>query len=501
MCLGGIALSEKSLKQKVAIGTVWVLLLRFALRGIGLISTMILARILLPEDYGLIALGYSVYTFIEMLAAFGFDMVLVQKAKLERSDYDSAWTARLICYTVLAVVFVGLADVASAFYNEPRLTPIIYVLGVQMFLRGLENMALVDFRRELMFDKEFKYKVSIKIIGFCVTIPLAFYLQNYWALLWGTIVSKVASVALSYYFRPYMPSICFEKTREIMDFSKWLLFTNIAQFFRSQLPNIMLGKYVSSGAVGIYSIGTEIARFSSQELVAAMNRPVYSGFAKLKQNKDELVKNYLEVVGFQAFVVLPMGFGLAATSDYAVRVILGSNWLSVIEPISILAISVALSSISSCCQYIYLVSGKPKLPFTISLFGLAIFAPQVLLFTEKYGLMGVVYAHFVSNTLTAMLNFWMVSRTLQISLQKIVSVLLRPFLGALAMVYVLSYWLMPELLGVVSNPLVGLLIVVPVGAAIYALLTFGFWLAQGKPESPEHLAIRMLREKLLKRFA
>lgn len=115
-----MGLSEKSLKKRVAIGTVWVLLLRFALRGIGLISTMILARILVPEDYGLIALGYSVYTFIEMLAAFGFDMVLVQKAKLERSDYDSAWTARLICYTVLAIVFAALSDVAAAFYMALR---------------------------------------------------------------------------------------------------------------------------------------------------------------------------------------------------------------------------------------------------------------------------------------------------------------------------------------------------------------------------------------------
>jgi lipopolysaccharide exporter len=491
-------MTDSNLKKRVAIGTLWVLLLRVTLRGIGLISTMILARILVPEDYGLIAMGFSVYMLIEMLAAFGFDMVLVQKTELTKSDYDSTWTARLICYSVLSVVLALTAGYAAEFYAEPRITPIIQALAVQMFLSGLENIALVDFRRDLLFDKEFKYKVTVKIIGFCITIPLAFYLENYWALIWGGVISKAASVVLSYYYRPYKPAICFEKTKEIFDFSKWLLMMNMAQFFRSQLPNMVLGKYISSTAVGVYSIGTEIARFSSQELVAAMNRPVYSGFAKLKDDPKELAKNYLEVVGFQSFIVLPLGFGLSASAEFAVKVMLGLKWVDVIEPISILALSVALSSISSCCQYVYLVSGKPRLSFTVSMVGLAIFAPLVIMCVQTYGVMGVVYAHFVSNVITAALNFWLVSRNLVASMSDIISVLLRPICSALTMHFVLSQYITPVLSGNIESSVVALLVAVFSGAAIYGSMTFGLWVLQGRPESAEAIALNLIKDKIAK---
>lgn len=491
-----MAVSNSEIKKRVAIGTVWMMLLKVAVRGIGILSTIILARLLLPEDYGIVAMALAFYALIEMLAAFGFDFMLVQKQSITREDYDSAFTARLICYIILAIIVLLSAHPVASFYGESALANILYALAFQMFLSGLDNIALVDFRREMMFDKEFKYQVAVKVVGFVVTVALAYTLRSYWALIIGSISLRFANIIFGYYFRPYRPRICFTKTKEIMSFSKWLLLMNFASYFRSQLPNIVLGKFVSTRAVGIYSMGAEIGQTSSQEIVAAMNRPVYSGFAKLASNLSELQKNFLDVLGFQALIVLAMGFGVGATSELVVEVALGVNWLDLGEPLILLSLGYALGAISSCCIYIYMAQGHPRYCFVVSLIGLIVFAPQVIIFVDMYGMMGVVIAHAITCAVSTLIAYSLAASVLQMSTFRILSVVLRPLFGASLMFLVERNWVMPFLRDWAENIYLALLLSVIAGAIVYIVSVLGLWLMQGKPDSAERQLMTFVWSKL-----
>ena len=488
--------TREQVNQKVTLGVIWMLLLRVSTRTIGIVSTIILARLLTPEDYGLVALAMSVYMLLEMFAAFGVDFSLVQKKHLERADYDSAFTFQCICYSTLSLILALSAHQVGNFFDDARLVPIIWLLSVNMVMSGLNNIALVDFRRELQFDKEFKLNISVKLIGFFITVYLAYELRSYWALVIGASLSRFFLLLMGYWFRPYLPRICFSRIGEIFNFSRWLLVMNFAAFIRKQLPNVVLGKVVSSSAVGLHSLGSEVGQSVTQELTAAMNRPVYSGFAKLSHDIQELRKNFLEVLSLQAVLILPLGFGVASVSELLVSVLLGEKWTELGEPLIFLSLGFAVSGISSCCIYIYMALDKSKYCFITSFVGLLVFAPQVFLLVESHGLLGVVYAHLITSVLVAVLAYAIVANVLQTSLLHICRAFWRPYMAAIAMFTLERYWVLNAVESLSALEAIQLIAAVGVGASVYLFVLYGLWLLSGRPHGAERVVIDWLAARV-----
>jgi len=481
-------------------GSLWMLLFNAGNRGLGLISTMILARILVPEDYGLVAMSMSIYALLEIMAAFGFDVVLIQKRDVVRDDYDSAWSVRLVCYSILAAGFYFSAATAAAFYADDRLKAIIQVLAFAMLLSGFENIRLVDFRKHLEFSKEFWYQLSVKLVGFSITVPLAFVLRNYWALVIGILAMKVGALVLGYIYRPYMPRLCFDKAKEIFHFSKWLLLTNFLSFFVNNLPIFVLGKLSGSRAVGLYSIGSEIAQYSSAEVVAPINRAVFPGYAKLKNNLDELRKSYLEVIGIQALIILPLGFGLSVTAEYVIQIILGGNWGDAVAPMRILAIASALMALSSNSAYIYFVLEKPHLNFAVALVKALILGPTLIVLTLYYGLMGAVSAYLITYLITPFVHYWLINRFLGVGFKNIFATLYRPVLASLVMFGILHMGFVQNLLALLELAILKALLMAVIGAAIYVGFILGLWNLSGRPNTAEAQAVGVFLKAKAKIF-
>lgn len=477
--------NSSSINQKVATGTLWVLLQKFFLRGMGMVSTVILARWLSPEDYGLTAIAMSAYAFLVLFSAFGFNFALVGKDSLDADDYNSAFTIRLICYSILALAFSASAQAVALFFDDPRLVMITYTLSIMMFLSGLENIAVVDFQRNFQFDKEFKIGIYAKIIGFVTTISLAYFLRSYWALIIGSLSLRFTTVILSYYFRPYRPKICFTRAKEIMNFSRWLLLSNFIAYFRDQLPNIFLGKTLSTESVGLYSMGREISTSVTSEIVGAMNRPAYSGFAKLSNHLEELRKNVLDLIGVQALFILPMGFGVSAVATVLIPLLLGEKWQPSVALIEILAISSCIGSMSACTGYVYMSLGKPKLSFFISLTGLIIFLPLLFFGVDQLGLIGAAYASIVVSITMTLISFFIMGRVLLLKLQCIAAILYRPIFASITMFITVKYYALPYFVGAILSNELALLISVLIGATIYTTLIAVLWFLWGKPHSTE----------------
>ncbi|MEM7044548.1 MAG: oligosaccharide flippase family protein, partial [Pseudomonadota bacterium] len=136
-----------SLKRQIAAGAVWLISGRLVVRLIGLSSTIILARLLAPEDFGLIALAMGFVALLNVMSAFSFDLALIADQKAGRAEYDAAWSMGLIKGIVGAGALLLAADPAGAYFDDPRLTPIFQVLALFILLRGFENIGTVDFRK------------------------------------------------------------------------------------------------------------------------------------------------------------------------------------------------------------------------------------------------------------------------------------------------------------------------------------------------------------------
>lgn len=388
------------LNKNIAIGTLWLLSLKFLVRGMGIISTLLLVRLLAPEDFGLNAIAMSIFSFIEIFSRFGFDTVLIQKQNVSRSHYDTAWTFNVLFgFFSFTCVFFS-SSVISSFYSNENLNNILLCISFLFLINGFMNIGIVDFRKNFTFDKEFKLHIIPKVIGFLVTISLAFYFKNYWALIVGTLVWKVAICFFSYSLHPYRPRFSLSKTKELFNFSKWIFVGNYIDFINTKSPELLVGKLLSAKAAGLFSIGAEISNFATSELVSNVNRAAYPGYSKVAYNPIELEKLYLNVMKGISFWAIPAGIGLASVSQSLVPVVLGAQWADSAEIIEYLALGSLLFSLNSNTVYIFLAIAKPQISIFVSTVRVLIFIPLIIVLIHLNGYVGAAQAVLISSFIT-----------------------------------------------------------------------------------------------------
>jgi lipopolysaccharide exporter len=218
--------------RKMAKGAAWMVLFKLTQRVIGIVSTLILARLLVPADFGLVAMAISVFAVLEIMSSFSFDLALIQNQSAERRHYDTVWTFNVLFALLNAVVMVVLAVPAAAFFVEPRIEWIMYSLALCALISGFDNVGVVAFQKDLELHKEFYFGVAKKLATFAVTIALAFAWKNYWALIAGMIAGRFVGLVMSYWAHPYRPRFSLAAAGELFHFSKWMLVNNIHQQFR-----------------------------------------------------------------------------------------------------------------------------------------------------------------------------------------------------------------------------------------------------------------------------
>ena len=174
-----------TVQGRMASGAGWMLLLTFVDRSVGVVSTLILARLLVPADFGIVAMAWSFIFIAELLAAFGFDVALIQKQDATRRHFDTAWTMNVSLGAVILIMMLVAAGPVSRFYDQPAVFWVICALAWSPLIAGFENIGVVAFRKDLDFRKEFAYQIIRRLVGFAVTIPLALLMRNYWALVIG----------------------------------------------------------------------------------------------------------------------------------------------------------------------------------------------------------------------------------------------------------------------------------------------------------------------------
>src|SRR5688500_7124382 len=166
-------------------GSAWMIAMRWATRALGLVSTIILARLLAPEDFGVVAMAMVVVGFLEVFTHTGVDLALIRDAQATREHYDTAWTLEILQAALLALALLAAAPYATGYFGDARVLEVMQILSLRAFVGGFENIGVVAFRRELNFTREFWFGVFKKMSTVAVTIVAAFVFRSYWALVLG----------------------------------------------------------------------------------------------------------------------------------------------------------------------------------------------------------------------------------------------------------------------------------------------------------------------------
>lgn len=480
--------------RKLASGAAWMVLFKLAERTLGVISTLILARLLVPADFGLIAMATAFVAMLELLGAFGFDIALIHRQDATRAHYDTAWTFNVAVGALLAVAVVAASGPIAAFYREPAVQPLICTLALGSLAQGFENIGVVAFRKELAFDKEFRFQVAKKLAMFLVTVPLAFVLRSYWALAAGIVTGRVVSVFLSYRVHAYRPRLTLAAAADLARFSKWLLLNNVLAFARERAADFVIGRTHGSRALGLYNVSYEIANLPTTELVMPINRAVYPAYARMSGDAEVLRTGFLSVLAMIAFFTVPAGAGIAATAHLLAPVVLGHQWLDAVPLIELLALFGVTMSLQTNSYSVYLAIGKPHLQTAMSALFLLFMLPAMIELGVRYGAFGAAQACLFAGLAILPLNYATVMRHLRIGVAPVLRLLWRPLVAAAGM-----FWGVREFLALAAAPgyglegLVWLIGAVVLGCGLYFALVLVLWRLAGRPAGAESAILTRLQ--------
>lgn len=486
-----------SLGRRMANGATWMVALRFFKRSIGIVSTIVLARLLVPEDFGIVAMAAALMTLVVMFSELGVDTVLVRKPTVDNVDLDSAWSLQVTLGALQALMLLALAAPMAQFYDEPRLEPLIYVLSLAVFIQSFRNIGIVAFRREMTFNKEFILGGSVKATSFIVTVPLAVILQSYWALVMGIVASKVAHVGLSYAMHPYRPRWSRERWRELFGFSKWLLINNALQFLTQRGPIFVLGRLGGAQSAGIFHIAYDLAMLTTSELVTPINRAMLPGYARMNSGEGRLTDGYLDVLGIVAVIALPCGLGIAATATVLVPFALGQQWNVAVPVVETLASAGAIMCLLANTAPAFLALGRPSLVTFLGVIRNLVLLPGLIFGALHSGINGVATAILATTILMAPLNFGLVVKTLGIPWTAIIFAVIRPIFAAGSMYLLLHIYLVPHILiGANIAIILQALFAVSFGAVAYVTVLLTLWALFGGRTSAEAYLIEFVGQAL-----
>lgn len=491
--------SLSALGKKMAKGGVILILLRLSIRSIGLVSTMILFRILAPDDFGLVALAMVVVGLVEVLAEFGFDQSLLRNKDATRGDYDVVWTLTFLRGLACAAVLLLVASPAAAYLNEPRLGLIVMWLALAPLLDGLANVGVVDFAKDLDFAKEYKLKVAQKIFSFCLTMFCAFWLRNYWALVIGIVSGKLFGVVLGYLLHPYRPRFSIKGARSVFGFSFWILVNQLILYGGNQTDKILIQKFYDAHLVGIFRVAEEICSIV-MELVWPVEKALYAGYAKLADDFEQLRRAVLTSTGFVAMLGVPMSIGILLVAEPAVAILLGEKGKPAVPFVEVLVLHGAIRSCITGAFPAFMVLGMPHVNTQFTF--IAVTVRLTILFSCFHWL-GVMVAPWslVAGSCVSFVAVWIqVKRHLRLRWIDYPAAMWRIWAATLMMAgAVRSIDMLSIAPAIRYSDWLLLITQVATGAVAYVLSLLLLWRLCGLPEGPERQLLGFVRAKIGKR--
>jgi O-antigen/teichoic acid export membrane protein len=482
---------------QIARGGLWMLLFKIADRALAIIGIAVLARLLTPADFGLVAMTTVLIDGIELATSFGFDIALLRDARVERARYDTAWTLNLLLGVGAGVLLLLFTIPAATFYSEPRLYGLMPLLAIGMAIKGFENVGTVEFRKQMDFRREFVFMATKRFVNFAFAVAFALWLRNYWALALSILTSRAVGVVLSFIMAGYRPRLRLSEAKDLFHFSKWLMFTNLLWFLQGRLPDFIIGRIAGPRDVGLYSNAADIARMPTTEIVAPINRAVYPGYARHRDDVAGLSAIYLQVIAALWSLALPAAVGLAIIAQPFVLVFLGDQWLSIVPTMRVLTIAGFCGLIVGNQHYVYLALGRSHIVTRLATIQLVAMIVGALWMAPRLGIIGIAYAVLFSSALDVPISFTIFNRVTKTGWSSVWQSAWRPMLATGAMTAVL---LLIHPGGVVASDnadaVKKLVTTVALGALSYvAVLLFG-WIAAGKPDGPERQALTFLQNRL-----
>ena len=444
----------------------WSFLLNGLNRALSLVRTVVLARLLAPEDFGLFGITMLALSALQRFSQTGFDAALIQKRAETREDLDTAWVVQIGRGLLLGAILVVAAPQVAAFFEEPGAADLMRALAVVSVASGVQNVGVVYLRKELEFHRHFVFRLAGTLADLAAAVTAAVVLRSAWALLVGLVAGRVVRTVASYVIHPYRPRFRFdmERARELFGFGKYITAPSIVLFLLTEGDDALVGKVLGAAPLGLYQIAYRFSNAAATEITHVISDVTFPAYSRLQDRPERMNTGLRRTLGFTAFLSLPLAGFLGVLAPQLTGVFLGANWLPMVPAMQVMCLFGAMRAVGATFGPVYRAVGRVDVPLKISAVQLAVLAAIVYPLTVRWGILGTAAAITAAMSVSIVATSLMICRVTGLGAFQLYRPVMPPLAAVLAAVGLVHALAVP---GLPVGPVAELAVLLLAGAATY----------------------------------
>lgn len=330
-----------SLKQKTFSGVLWSSLERFSVQGIQFILSFVIARQLLPSDYGLIAMLTIFMAIAQCFVNSGFSNALIQKQNRTNTDYSTVFYFNIVVGVLMYLLLIIISPIVASFYGQPILKEIILWIGLNLVINSFATVQ----NAILTINLDFKRQAFISVLAVLVSGSIAVYmaLKGYgvWTLVVQGLLSSSINTLLLWMTSRWYPQLKFSVSsfKELFSFGSKLLIGGLLHTIYTNLYTLVIGKVFPIKELGLYSKASSLSQYPSTNITGILDRVLYPVLCRLQDENQILTEKFYLFIRLTAFGVFPLMIGLSVLSEPLIRLVLTDKWIGVVPYLQILCMA------------------------------------------------------------------------------------------------------------------------------------------------------------------
>ncbi|MBB3134448.1 O-antigen/teichoic acid export membrane protein [Rhizobium pisi] len=481
-----------SVSQRTATASIWTISGKFLARLLDFISLLVLARLLSPADFGLVAIATSVLVIVEAVLDLPLTQALMRQPSPSDEMFATAFTLSLLRGAAIGLLMIVIAWPMALIYHDTRLFALVAVLSIAPAMRSMISPRMVLFMQRFDFKREFALDLITKGSTLLFGVGVAVTTGSYWGLAIGAVAGPTAAMITSYVFAPMRPAFSLSEWKHFQDMISWNTVSQVLSSINWQLDRLLLPRFSGLSIFGAFSVADNIAGIPYQTFVGPLLRPLMAAFSVVEDRRN-LVAAYLKATNAITFVAAPVLIALAFLAEPTVRLLVGEKWASAAPILQWLCLVSLLGLPTNMMPPLAMVLNNTRYLALRMFIEFAVRVPVTILGIAYFQVAGALGARIVAILVAYAASLIITRRLIGASFAAQLSSFSRPLIASLPMIAFLL-WVEPTLADMPAglNLVVGLALCGGAAAAIFWGFALLVWQIVGRPDGIETIVVQRL---------
>lgn len=457
-------MSENSNKKVITSGLIWSYGERITAQLVSLIVSIILARILEPDHYGVVSIVMIFITFFNAFVTGGFGNSLVQKKDADELDFNTMLYCSIVVSIILYAILFMSAPYIASFYSLPIICPVLRVLGVRIIISGINSIQHARLQKKLEFKKFFLATLLGTILSAFIGISLACFGFGVWALVAQYLTNTIIDTIVLFFVDNWRPKLMFSwyRAKNLLSYGWKVLVTTLICTIENNLRSLIIGKKFGSSDLAFYDQGKKFPDLIVSNINTSISKVM---FPVLSNNQDDLIKikqMCRKSTSIGTYLLAPILIGLISVADVFVEVVFSTKWLPCVPYLQILALVFLVRPLTTTCQQAIMSIGRSditlKIMLIINIIGITLLCIAIFLFDSVLMIAyGNLFTEIVSFTLFMLYSNKYINYSYQEQIKDIVpSLVLSTFIGII--VYFMNFIEGNQIILLITQVIIGMIV-------------------------------------------